>query len=194
VLMITEKLKVPGTNNTVASQLFTPNLETSVERLIVSTTKRAFQSLGLEYGPGHAEVILKKDGSIGVVEVAARGGGFFIFDEMIFRASGFDVIENTIKTESGLHKKEYRRPINKRAVILDFVPTIEGKVKSIDVDYSWMQNNDVLFSLFIRIGDQLTTPKTDGDRICAFLVCGDTLEDARRRLMRAKDKVKIEIE
>jgi cysteine synthase A len=108
VLAITEKKKVPGTRGTVASELATPDRAPEVLERITSAVSSAFVALGYLEGPGHAEAILMADGSVWLVEVAGRGGGFMVFDKFVPLVTGVNIAQLTALQAVGMTLPPFR--------------------------------------------------------------------------------------
>ena len=189
IIMITQKIKVPGTDDTVARELFTPILESELELKISETVKSAFNSLNYRSGPGHAEIILKEDGQVGMVEVAARGGGFLIFDEMIPRSSGIDINRLTIESELGKDTKIQKRENNKS--ILRFIESRKGVVQSISIPLAVDLPAGLLIRPLVSVGQILRDPISDGDRMCAILATSHHLEGAQELVSWAVENIEI---
>ncbi len=189
IIMITQKIKVPGTDDTVARELFNPILESELELKISETVKSAFNSLNYRSGPGHAEIILKEDGKVGMVEVAARGGGFLIFDEMIPRTSGVDINRLTIESELGRDVKIPTRENNKS--ILRFIESRKGKVRSISIPSVVDLPEGLMIRPLVSVGQTLRDPISDGDRMCAILATSSDLEGAQELVSWAVENIEI---
>jgi biotin carboxylase len=192
VLMITQKIKVPGTDDTVARELFNPILESELELKISETVKSAFNSLNYRNGPGHAEIILMEDGKVGMVEVAARGGGFLIFDEMIPRSSGVDINRLTIESELGKNVKVPKRKDNKS--ILRFIESRKGIVQSISIPSAVDLPTGLIVRPLVSVGQILRDPISDGDRMCAILATSNDLEGAQELVSWALENIEIGLE
>lgn len=189
IIMITQKVKVPGTDDTVARELFNPILESELESKISETVKNAFKSLGYRNGPGHAEIILKEDGKVGMVEVAARGGGFLIFDEMIPRSSGIDISQLTIESELGKDIKVPKRTDYKS--ILRFLESRKGVVQSISIPSGVDLPYGLLIRPLVNVGQTLRNPISDGDRMCAILATAQDLKGAQELVSWAIENIEI---
>jgi hypothetical protein len=189
ILMITQKIKVPGTDDTVAKELFNPILAGDILSKISEAVKSAFQSLNYKSGPGHAEIIMMPNGQVGMVEVAARGGGFLIFDEMIPRTSGIDIAKLTIDSATGVNFSIPRPKKNKS--ILRFIESIEGQVKSISIPSQENLPKGLLIRPLIQVGQLLREPKSDGDRMCAILATSSNMKETQELVEWALDNIEI---
>jgi len=189
ILMITQKIKVPGTDDTVAKELFNPILEVETQSKISEAVKSAFVTLNYKSGPGHAEIILMQDGQVGMVEAAARGGGFMIFDEMIPRTSGIDIAQLTIDSEIGVEIFIPASQENKS--ILRFIESKKGQVKSISIPPQENLPKGLLIRPLIQVGQLLREPISDGDRMCAILATSSDIKETQELVDWALDNIEI---
>ena len=71
------------------------------EKKIIDVVKKSVDSLGLENGATHSEVILSKNGDVWVVEIAGRMGGDFIGSHMVVLSTGFDYLKGVLDISLG---------------------------------------------------------------------------------------------
>jgi len=144
----------------------------------------AYRALGYDDGPGHAEVILMKDGNVGLVEVAGRGGGFLVFDRLVPSVSGIDIARLTAMQAVGMQLEPIRPKSN--ATVLRFLPTRPGKL--VDIRGLELANelDGVEAGAIAKIGDVFTGAATDGDRLGWILTRGATPEFAQRQADQAE--------
>lgn len=192
VLAVTEKKKVAGTRGTVASELATPDRPPEVVDRIAQTVVAAYRALDYVEGPGHAEVILMKDGSVGMVEAAARGGGFMVFDGLIPVISGVNIARLTALQAAGLPVG----PISnwKRAAVLRFFPARPGLLQG----FSGFEEANLIEGVeaapFVKPGDRFHRAAADGDRLGYILSCAATPSEARERADQAERLIRFDIE
>jgi biotin carboxylase len=179
VLAVTEKKKVEGTRGTVARELATPQRSPGVIDRISSAVVSAFTALGYEDGPGHAEVILMNNGSVGLVEVAGRGGGFQVFDRMVPAISGIDIAQCTVMQAVGMDIEPIES--RKHAAVLRFLPSRPGTVVAIRGFAEANEIEGVEASSISSVGDSFGTAAADGDRLGWILSQGETPEIAQQR-------------
>lgn len=163
VLAVTEKKKVDGTRGTVAIELATPERPYWVIEQIAYTVVAAFKALEYTDGPGHAEIILQKDGKIGLVEAAGRGAGFMVFDRFIPAVSGVNIARLTALQAVGIQVG----PINStaKAAVLRFFPSRPGTLRSIHGFEDANRLDGVEAGSFVRPGDLFHRAAADGDRL-----------------------------
>jgi len=192
ILSITEKLKVEGTNGTVAQELFTSNRSIKINSLIEETVKKAFLALNYENGPGHAELILMDDDSVGMVEVAGRGGGFMVSDKLVPFASGINYA--SLICRLSINDAIDKLYLKKKNVVLRFFPSVQGKIKYISGFKEASMIDGVDCGSFVKIGQKITNALTDGDRLGYILSHSYSLEEALALADTAESLIKFDIE
>lgn len=163
VLAVTEKKKVEGTRGTVARELATSERDVKVLENIKNTVVTAFISLEYVEGPGHAEVILKKDGSVGLIEVGGRGGGFMVFDRFVPLVSDVNIARLTALQAVGkaVELTDYKTG----AAVLRFFPSTPGLLKSISGIEQANRIDGVEVGSFVKVGERFSRAAADGDRL-----------------------------
>lgn len=190
VLAVTEKIKVPATNGTIAQELSTP-CEKVKSEMVSSVAVNALKALGYLSGPGHTEIIMNYNGKVGLVEAAGRGGGFMVYERLVELASGFDIVKATALQAMG-HNPEVVIEKN-RAVVLRFFPSIPGEVMKLD-GFSEANNlSGVEAGPFVSIGQQVGKVQGDGDRLGYILSEGETTAVAKSLADKAQSLINIEI-
>lgn len=163
VLAVSEKKKVPGTQNTVASELATSGLDSESIDKIGCLAVEALAALGHTDGPGHTEILREQDGSLWLVESAGRGGGFMVADGIVPRASGFDLAKACALQAVGLEP-----PVpgsDRQAFVLRFLPTRKGTVARIDGFERANALGNVECQPLVAVGDKVEDANTDGGRL-----------------------------
>lgn len=189
LLAITKKKKVSGTNGTVAYELATVKLPKKTYELIEMSVINAFKFLEYKEGPGHAEIILRKDGSISIVEVAGRGGGFMVFDKFIPIVSGFNIAKATALQSVALDCGKIE--ISRKHGVLRFFPSKKGKLLKITGIKDANLLNGVEAEAFAEIGENYSTPLTDGDRLGYIITFDNDLKIAKKLADDAERNIKF---
>ncbi len=192
VLCVTEKKKLSCVDGVVAYELATVNRDQSTVSKISKLVVSAFSALGYNCGPGHAEVILMKDGSVGMVEAAGRGGGFNVFDKFIPTVSGYDIVKNTIKQAMG--EKTDKVNLRTQHGVLRFIPSTKGKIKDFKGADAVKKLKNVVVESFVNIGDKVEDANCDGDRLGYILSWDHDYEKAIKTADEAEKKIKYVIE
>jgi len=191
VLAITEKKKIAAANGLVAYQLMTTALEEADKLHISSLVCRAFESIGYENGPGHAEVIMMKDGSVGMVELAGRGGGFLVFEQFVELSSGYDIVKNSIRQSMGDSIDTIQTKENH--TLLYFFPNKKGRVTAISGFEQANNIQGIIADSFIDVGVELDEACCDGDRMGYFISNASTLEQSQLQAKQAKTYINYEV-
>lgn len=190
VLAITKKKKIEATEGTVAFELSTIE-ESTLFNQITNVVSNSFSAVGYQDGPGHAELIIRNDGSPGMVEIAGRGGGFFVFDRLVPYASDVDVVLLTILQSVGKDLSDIK--INRKSVTLRFIPSKKGIVISIN----GMEDANIIANVeagsLVNIGDKVNDALTDGDRLAYIITTGKTTFKALELANMAEKLIKFEI-
>ena len=192
VLAVTEKKKVDGTRGAVACELATPDRPEEVITNIANVVVAAFRALGYTEGPGHAEVILKNDDSVGLVEVAGRGGGFMVFEGLVPKISGVNIARLTALQAVGFSIGEITH--FKKSAVLRFFPSKPGVLVNITGFEQANLSDGVEAAPFVLVGDRLHRATTDGDRLGYILSCASTPRQAQELANKAECLINFEFE
>lgn len=185
VLAITEKKKLSGAASNIAYELFTPELPKSIIDKIENVVNSTYDAIRYTDGPGHCEVIVKDDQTVGLIEAAGRGGGFMVYEKLVPAISGVDLIDLTIRNALG-HSINIGF-IEKKKALLHFLPTRKGRlVNATGIEQASLLTG-VSVGLLISIDQIMSDPSSDGSRLAWLLCTGDTLAEAEARLQQAKN-------
>lgn len=177
VLAITAKKKVPGTSNTVASELASAQLNLEQREGLSSLCARALAALGYAGGPGHTEFLQTAEGDFYLVESAGRGGGFMVADGIVPQVSGFDLATACAVQAVGQTPARPDKLLWK-SIVLRFVPSQAGRVTAIAGFAPEDEIPDVLSEPMVAIGQEVGRAASDGDRMAYILSTANTLEEA----------------
>ncbi len=189
-VLITQKEKIRNGSGTVSGFLKAINPDHSIYSPIADLAIRAYSALGLRNGPGHLEMIVDLDsGPVGVVEAAARGGGFGLSTKLMLEVTGFDLIDETLKTLHGssiIPKKLRFKP-----GALFFIPSQKGKLVKIEGLEESRAIDGVDISILARIGTEYQDPATDGDRLCAIVVTANSDEELDSKIQLIRERLRF---
>jgi len=142
--------------------------------------------------PFHIEMINSDKGPM-LVELAARGAGFNVFDKIVSHVSGIDTID--IQTKLSLGETPTIPHIAQNAGILYFISSsFEGIIKK-------MSNRDDLLSIdgvkevqfYSGPGDKVYPLRSGQDRLGYILCLSDSIEECELALKQAKQELVLEI-
>ncbi len=193
VLAITAKRKVPGTSNTVASELATVDYPADQVAEISSVVVRALAALGFTDGPGHTEILRTVKGELFLVESAGRGGGFMVADGIVPAASGFALSAACAQQAVGITPCLPSNELQ-RAVVLRFIPSRAGRVVAVDGFAPEDEMLHVRCEAMVTVGQELHRATCDGDRMAYILADAETLSAAMALADAREQRIKIRVE
>jgi len=193
VLGISEKTRLPFPHCVSISLTYFPFQGMPFAEGIADAAKRAIAAAGLRNGPGHVEVMQTSDGPV-VIELAARGGGYRIFSDILPAISGVDAVEAVIDQALGLPPRI--KPAFRRGAVLRFFnPPASGILRSVA---GLREAIDVEGVLDVVIEAELGKPyrgiTRDGERPGYIITVADTREGAVSAADNAERKVVFTIE
>ena len=195
ILVVTEKAKVEGSRGTVASELSYPSISDEQIEKIKSKVLSAIHALDYKNGPTHTELILTKNGRIGLVEMAGRGGGFGVFSKLIPLASGIDATDFLIKQSANKPIQLANSTILKNKFSLKFFPVVKkGKITSIDGIDEANKLGDVEVGSYVKVGDMVDDSFCDGNRMGFMLIKGSELSAIQIKINKIESLVKFKVE
>ena len=161
----------------------------NVKSQIIDLASRAVESVGINMGPAHVEMILTENG-LKMVELGARLGGDNIVTHLVPLSTGIDMVRATIDMACG-NPPDIVQKYHKGSAIRYFETPI-GTLKSIENVEQAMNVQGVYEIDFVKkIGDVLPTIKNSTDRI-GFVIAQDmTPEKALADCKNAIDLVRI---
>lgn len=177
VLGMSDKVHLPFPHCVSISLTYPPRFDAATRRALADAATRAIDSTGLRNGPGHVEVIVTASGPV-VVELAARGGGYRIFSDILPRISGVDPVEAVIDLAMG--QVPDVAPSRHRAATLRFFnPPHTGLLRGVDGVDEAKRIPDVLDVVIeANVGGPFHGITRDGERPGYIITIADTREAA----------------
>lgn len=184
-LLVTKKEKIDEETKTVSRSLWSVNPDSYFYNEIVNLATSAFEALGLTDGPGHLELIVDEmTGPLGVIEAAARGGGFNLSTSLIQVTTGFNFLNKSLelflKTEIEIVTTHYNPSV------LFFYPTIKGRLLTIHGLNEVVAMPFVQMTILAEIGKHYENATTDGDRLCTVIVSAESEHELMARVAKVK--------
>jgi biotin carboxylase len=159
----------------------------------------AARALGLESGIAFPQLIAGPDGSVVVVECAARIGG--LMAEHVRHALGIDLLELQIRLALGeeippaLVRERFRRPTAIRFLTAEPGPLRTGRVRRVGpLDRVLAAPGVVEAELYVQEGEEIQPVMRVSDRRGWVIAVADTREEALARAEAASLLVDIELE
>lgn len=192
ILAVSEKKKVEGTRETVASEYIAPQCSLESLERIKKVVTEAYVAIGYQNGVGHAEVILEESGFVGLVEVAGRGGGFTVFETYVPELTGVDF--PLLATQLALGHEVSLEEVVQKPAVLKFFPSQEGVVTDIQGLEDARAKPGVIVDTFVKIGDVVGGAKADGDRLGFVLATALSYAEARATVDKISSEITFKIE
>ena len=193
VLGVSEKVRLPFPVCVSIDLTYPPSFAPTDTAAVVDAAKRAIAAIGLESGPAHVEVMLTADGPV-VVELAARGGGYRIFSEILPGISGVDPVECVLDLALG-RCPPYTPSRSRAAVLRFFNPPGRGvlrRVSGIEAARGIEGVHDVVIEL--PLGTVFDGITRDGERPGYVIAFGDTRDEAIARADQAEGLVSFTLD
>jgi biotin carboxylase len=191
ILAISDKYKPEGVY-CVATQLAYPaEISIDDEMKVTDLIKAAYNAAQVDNTPTHSEVILTSQGPK-IVEMACRGGGFYVFTRVVEMVSGYDIVGNWSKLCAGDSPEEVK--VLKRGVVLRFYSAPIGRLVGVAGFEQARAIPGVETDLFIKPGEMIPELKTDGSRTGWMIVSGKDRHDAVRKADQVCNLVKFQVE
>jgi biotin carboxylase len=193
VLAITAKKKVPGTSNTVASELASAQMTDEGRDNLSVLCKKALAALEYTDGPGHTEFLLTAEGDFYLVESAGRGGGFMVADGIVPQVSGFDLATACAVQAVG---RTPPTPVQQpwKSIVLRFIPSKAGRVMSIAGFDATDEIPGVISEPMVTLGQEVGRASSDGDRMAYILSVAATFKEAQRLADAKEQRISITIQ
>lgn len=193
VLGMSDKVHLPFPHCVSISLTYPPFFDESLRTAVADAAARAIDATGMRNGPGHVEVIVTPSGPV-VVEVAARGGGYRIFSDIIQGLSGVDPVGAVIDLAIG--RVPEVTPTRARAAVLRFFnPAVTGMLSALDgVDEAKRIPGVLDVVVEVKVGEPVGDITRDGERPGYIITIADTRERALAAADRAERAVRFTIE
>lgn len=201
VVTLSDRLRPPGAGFGVGwihlfpASIFGDRLERA-ER----AAEHAVRALGLRDGIAFPQLIVAPDGSVAVVEVAARIPGGQMAD-LVRHAVGVDLVEIALRQALGeavpdeLVAPRFLQPLAIRFLTAQPGPLPTGRVVSVGpLDAVLASPGVVQAETYLRVGETIRPVRVDGDRRGYVIAVADTSLEALDRAESAAALLEIEVE
>ena len=126
-----------------------------------------------------------------VLEFSARTGGGVKFI-LIKKASGFDVINAVIDLTEGKKPHVEKTESEHKIIVNSFIYCKNGKYDHLEGFDEMIEEGTMTdYFVFKWKGAEFNGVKSSGDRIAGFIVSGDTHEEAKNKLHRIIENIKV---
>ena len=201
LITLSDRLRPPGIGFGVGwMHVYPPSIPHDQLRLAGQVAVESVRALGLRDAIAFPQVIASPDGSISVVEVAARIPGGQMAD-LVRHAVGVDLVEVALLQALGDFVPDdtalprFTQPLAIRFFTAEPGPLPTGKVTRIgELDPVLASEGVVQADTYLLPGETIRPVRRDGDRRGYVIAIADTPEEALRRAENAATKLVVEVE
>jgi biotin carboxylase len=201
LLTLSDRLSPPGTGFAVGwIHLYPASLNGNGLAEAEELVRRAVDTLGLRDGIAFPQLMATRDGTVGVVEVAARIPGGQMAD-LVRHAVGVDLVEVALRLALGedvpdeLCLPRFRQPVAIRFFTAEPGPLPTGKVRAVHgLDRVLAAPGVVQAESYIVPGETIRPVRRDGDRRGYVIALGDSGPEALRRAEAAAALIQVDVE
>lgn len=149
-LVIADEINDQNRPNLCIELIYPAVISENIRQNIEMIAAKACLAMDVDNGPTHIEMVLTKEGPK-IIEVGCRGGGFFIFGDILTHASGYDVVANWTRYCMG-------DPIDDvvlflRGAVMRFLIANSGRLERIEGISIANQLEGVRAGCFYKLGD-----------------------------------------
>jgi len=144
----------------------------------------------LSYNAGTLHIEIKiKENKFYILDLAARGGGFGVYNYYVRKCLGFDFVKATLDVclKRPLSQK---MGIFKEGLIYFITPEKEGVIKSLKSDYEIDELEDVRINFYYSEDQAVTMDITDGNRLAGIYCFAENKADLKLLFEKVKESVK----
>lgn len=181
ILAVSDKVKPIDTRYRVAVGLHYPAFFPSeaIEQ-IREIVPRAILALGVETGAAHAELILRPDGRVRIVEMAARPGGGHIFHTVVLQVSGINMVQELAKMLMGMEPR--LKPHYARGAAYRFFHPPQGRIREVKgVQEATSMEGVLALGIQVKPGDVIGELAGQHHRAGYVVTAGETRDEAVAR-------------
>jgi biotin carboxylase len=200
-LTLSDRLRPPGIGFGVGwIHVYPASIYADVLAEAERVAVHAVHALGLRDGIAFPQLIVSDDGSVRVVEVAARIPGGQMAD-LVRHAVGVDLVEVALRQALGeeatdeLVLPKFKQPLAIRFLTAQPGPLPTGKVRSIgSLDPVLAGEGVVQADTYLQVGETIRPVRLDGDRRGYVIATADTSVEALQRAEAAARLLEVEVE
>ncbi|HDR3523488.1 ATP-grasp domain-containing protein (plasmid) [Bacillus cereus] len=167
-------------------------IENSIAQEIIEETKRFVYDFQYLFGPCHIEYIIGTDKTIYILEVNPRLVGP-PNPWMIDRSLDFSVFNHICKLFINGKTCEIPTGIPKFTTCLEVTSPIDGYLKNILVDQSYLIRDDVQIIFMKEKNEYIRKASSNTDILARILTVAETLQEAQRLANEIYEKIQLEI-
>ena len=201
VVTLSDRLRPPGVGFGVGwIHVYPPSIPPEQVALAERVAADAVRALGLRDAIAFPQLIASPDGSVAVVEVAARIPGGQMAD-LVRHAVGVDLVEVALRHALGedvpdeVALPRFRQPLAIRFFTAEPGPLPTGRVTRIgNLDRVLAAEGVVQADTYLQLGETIRPVRRDGDRRGYVIAVADSSVEALRRAERAATLLEVEVD
>ena len=201
LVTLSDRLRPPGIGFGVGwIHVYPPSIPPDQLELAERVAVESVRALGLRDAIAFPQLIAAPDGSVAVVEVAARIPGGQMAD-LVRHAVGVDLVEVALRQALGeevpdeLALPRFSQPLAIRFFTASPGPLPTGRVVRIgSLDEVLASEGVVQADTYLQLGETIRPVRRDGDRRGYVIAVADTPEEALRRAEAAARKLRVDVE
>ena len=201
VLTLSDRLRPAGIGFGVGwIHIYPASIYADVLERAEEVAAAAVRALGLENGIAFPQLLVEDDGTVLVVEVAARIPGGQMAD-LVRHAVGVDLVETALRFALGdpvpdeLALPQFVQPLAIRFLTAEPGPLPTGTVTAIgSLEPVLAADGVVQADTYLQAGETIRPVRLDGDRRGYVIAVADTSDEALRRAEAAARLLEVEVE
>jgi biotin carboxylase len=201
VLTLSDRLRPPGVGFGVGwIHVYPASIYGDVLAEAERVAAHAVHALGLENGVAFPQLLVGDDGSVRVVEVAARIPGGQMAD-LVRHAVGVDLVETQLRFALGdevpdeLAVPQFTQPLAVRFLTAEPGPLPTGKLARVGpLEPVLAAEGVVQADTYFQLGETIRPVRLDGDRRGYVIATADTSVEALQRAEAAARLLEVEVE
>jgi biotin carboxylase len=201
VLTLSDRLRPPGVGFGVGwIHVYPASIYGDVLAEAERVAAHAVHALGLENGVAFPQLLVDDDGSVRVVEVAARIPGGQMAD-LVRHAVGVDLVETQLRFALGddvpdeLAVPQFTQPLAVRFLTAEPGPLPTGKLARVGpLEPVLAAEGVVQADTYFQLGETIRPVRLDGDRRGYVIATADTSVEALQRAEAAARLLEVEVE
>lgn len=192
ILQITDKLTTGAPHFVEMGHSQPSQHPAATQQAIRELTVKACQSVGINHGPAHVEMMVTSRGPV-MIELGARMGGDNITTALVPLSTGIDMVKATIEVAMG--NKPDIEPKFHLGSAIRYIDAPEGVIAGIDGVDSAKQMPSVKDVIMTKaVGEPSTPIHCSNDRIGSVIAQAATAEEAVKACEEAMKAITITIE
>ncbi|MFK7696931.1 ATP-grasp domain-containing protein [Paenibacillus sp. HJGM_3] len=177
IIAITQKVTSGPPYFVETGHIIPAPIDDELKRHISNYVKDVIKSIHFTCGPTHTEIKVKSDKEIVLIEIGPRLGGDYITTDLVPFATGYDIVENTIRAACNMELINFDTSGEKCAGVL-FIKQKKGVFKGIE---GWEEILSKPYvkrgELFVNIGDSIDELQSSQCRIGYLILNTDRYAD-----------------